>query len=123
MLGRSDQWPQGSDARILRLQSCYEFDLGDGNQPGFLKADVNIECGTASHMEAKRLAYIAIGIYPAFLLSSNAAMLLSERQSIVNNRPTPFSMALSFLHAEFRPSAFVWERVCEGNPNPNSDRR
>eukprot|EP00966_Prymnesium_polylepis_P069238 1609029-Prymnesium_polylepis.4 len=45
--------------------SCYEFEHADGNATaGWLIADVSISCGSQTHLEAMRLAVLAVVLYP-----------------------------------------------------------
>ena len=77
----------------------------------WLKADVAIQCGTAEHEQAIRLAWAAIVAYPIGLLVLSAALLFRARHVIHEHRPTQFSKAIRFLHAEYKPSVFWWELV------------
>ncbi|KAL3930332.1 MAG: hypothetical protein SGPRY_001582 [Prymnesium sp.] len=86
--------------------SCYEF-----TSSAWLKADVAIECYTSSHRAVQALASAAIVLYPLSLLILTGALLLKARISIIAERPTPLSTAISFLHREYKPHMYWWELV------------
>jgi len=94
--------------------SCYDFAEGDGEhitKTEYLKADVSIQCYTAKHDEAVRLAWTAIGIYPLGVLFINALLLWHARHAILNDKPTARSLAVAFLYREYEPSFYWWELV------------
>ena len=78
-------------------------------------ADVSVPCTSAyagrseAHERVKSLASVAIGLYPVGLILLNASLLFSARKAIVSRRPTPLSLATSFLHREYDPVYFWWE--------------
>ncbi len=86
--------------------ACYEF-----TESTWLKVDVSIQCYTDQHDEAIALAWVALLVYPIGTLALNAALLYAARHAILNNKPTPLSVAIAFLHREFEPQYFWWELV------------
>ena len=76
----------------------------------YLRADVSITCGdTPKHQHAKRLAAIAIAIYPAGLLFFNTLLLVTIRRAIRVGQDSPLSAAIGFLHHEYKAGLFAWE--------------
>ena len=69
----------------------------------WLIADVSIECGTAEHVQAQSLAWVAIALYPIGLLLLNATLLRRARRAIEFGPRTELSKALAFLHSEYKP--------------------
>ena len=88
--------------------SCYEFEEGD-----WLKVDVAIECGSSVHDALKRLAWLAILIYPVGLLVVNATLLFAYRNQIQqrSSKRAPMSAAIAFLYKDYKPQMFWWELV------------
>ena len=86
--------------------SCYTFSDSE-----WLKADVAIQCGTPEHDSVKRLAWLAILLYPIGLLVLYGALLFAARHAIQANRPTFLSRAIGFLYREYEVSLFWWELV------------
>ena len=74
----------------------------------YLKADVEVECGTPEHDSVIGLAWIAIAMYPFGMLIANAAMLYKARHEIRSNQLTGLSRAIGFLHREYKPQLFWW---------------
>jgi hypothetical protein len=87
--------------------SCYQF-----SDSRFLKADVAVECNSIEHDDVRRLAWVAICVYPVGLLVLNAILLFTARRAIVSKRPTTLSKSISFLHKQYKPEFFWWE-LCE----------
>ena len=85
--------------------SCWDL---DGRR--YLKVDVAIECGTAEHDRAKRLAWVAIILYAFGLLLLNAALLFWARKDLLKRRQTQFTQMIDFLHGEFKPH-FFWRAL------------
>ena len=79
--------------------SCFEFE----GASSWLIADVSIECGTDEHAQTQALAWIAIIIYPVGLILLNALLLVRARRAIEFGPQTELSMALNFLHSEYKP--------------------
>ena len=79
--------------------SCFEFE-GDSS---WLIADVSIQCGTAEHVQAQSLAWVAIALYPIGLLLLNTTLLRHARRAIEFGPRTELSKALAFLHSEYKP--------------------
>ena len=100
--------------------SYYDF-AEDGLQ--YLQADVAIIVRNASasnsslqdaeftdeYQAVRSLAWIAVGMYPFFLLVVNGALLFSAREAILSRRDTPLSRAILFLYQEYEPWAYWWE--------------
>jgi hypothetical protein len=86
--------------------SCHRF-----SESEWLKADLSIRCGTAEHVKAQAVAWVAIGLYPIGLLLLNGALLFSARRAILTAKHTPLSRAIVFLYREFKPHIFWWELV------------
>ena len=85
--------------------SCFEFE--DGRS--WLRTDVAIECETPPHSQAKRLAAIAIAVYPVGLFFLNAALLFHVRKALYSGTETALSRPLRFLYAEYDRHVFWWE--------------
>ena len=86
--------------------SCFKF-----TESQWLKADVTIQCGSPEHVEAKRLAWAAIAIYPVGMILVVSALLFKARRAILSRRHTLLSSAISFLYREFETQFFWWELV------------
>jgi len=86
--------------------SCYQF-----SDSRFLKSDVAVECDSSKHDEVKRLAWVAICLYPVGLLVLNAILLFRTRHAIVSKRPTALSKSIAFLHKQYKPEFFWWELI------------
>jgi len=86
--------------------SCYTFSDSE-----WLKADVAIQCSTPEHDGVKRLAWLAILLYPIGLFVLYGALLFAARHAIQTNRPTVLSRAIAFLYREYETSLFWWELV------------
>ena len=76
--------------------SCYKFEDSQ-----WLKADIDIECGTPKHDRARALAWAAIIFYALGLLALNASLLFAARRAILTNTPTTLSRATAFLYREY----------------------
>ena len=83
---------------------CYDFTGG-----AYLIADVSIVCGSEEHAAAKRLACVAIALYPVGNMLLVGALLVRARAAIIERMETKLSVALAFLWAEFSPSFYFWE--------------
>ena len=84
---------------------CHVFDGGRG----WLIADVNVECGTPEHEHVKRLAWVAVVIYPIGLWLLYLALLVCSRHAIVSGKKTPLSRSIAFLYAEYNSATWWWE--------------
>lgn len=83
----------------------YEFEGGQA----FLIADVSIESGTPAAATSAKLAWVAVLIYPVGIMIGNILLPFTVRRSIIDDKPTPLSRAISFLYREYDVSAFWWE--------------
>ena len=88
--------------------SCYQFEEGDLTTSNYLKADVAIECYTEDHQSAKRLAWLAICLFPIGLLLVNGGLLFGARRAILSGSPTPLSRATAFLYTKYPQAG--WRR-------------
>ncbi len=84
--------------------SCHEFE-----DSSWLKADLDIECGTPEHEEVIRVSWVAIVAYPCFLLLFNLTLLVKARKAIQSRIATRLSRSIAFLHREYEPSFYFWE--------------
>lgn len=85
--------------------SCFRFENGKG----WLVVDVTIECDTHEHDVAKKLATVAILLFPVGIFAFNAVLLARAGKAIRLKQPSKLSCALSFLHADFKPEMYAWE--------------
>ena len=75
----------------------------------FLKADVQVEYGSAAYDNVVSWAVVAIVAYPVGILVIFGALLFAARDAIMNKQPTALSESIAFLHREFEPHMFWWE--------------
>ena len=92
----------------FRAFSCEAFDNGS-----YLRADYALECDSVEHRSAKRLAWLAIFLWPVGVSLLYAALMLRTRRAINNDQPTALSKALRFIVQDYRPAFFWWELVEE----------
>ena len=59
--------------------TCEEFDDGQT----FLRTDYAVACGSASHWRIKRLAWLAIAIYPIGMSSLYVVLMLRSQRDIL----------------------------------------
>jgi len=90
---------------------CHEFKEGDGLFRSWLRADVEVECGTAAHGQVVAIAVLAIIVYPIGLLVLCAALLVRARAAIRSRRETALSRAIAFLWRDYEPHMWWWELV------------
>ena len=100
--------------------SCYVFDEELPMSTSWLRADVNIKCGTEAHSQVKFLGLAAILIYPVGLILCYGFLLARARFEIawyhhdrlnlkhVAHRPTPRADVIRFLHAEYDSRFSAW---------------
>ena len=115
--------------------SCVEFegDLVQGVEliprrdrqlRSFLRADVQIQCHTNEHIRLWAAAFIAVAVYPLGALVlvfglltyagpavhlCGATLDLAPATSNRKTRQQRLFHAIRFLHADFKPSYFLWE--------------
>ena len=88
--------------------SCEDFDDGSS----YLSADYSVDCNDeAQYAPVRRLASVAIALYPVGVPLLSLGLLLRARTAILTEHPTPLSRALSFLHQDMEPRFFWWEIV------------
>ena len=86
--------------------SCEEFDDGSS----YLIADYSVDCLDATQYNpVRRLAVVAIGLYPVAVPLSYAMLLRAASGAILSGRPSPLSKALNFLHQGVEPRCYWWE--------------
>ena len=108
---------------------CYEFRAesdavdGEGGEGGegaeggraveaYLKADVDVRCGSDEHGTTQATAWVAILLYAFGMIALNGSLLFLARHAISTGRHvTSLSRAIRFLHSEFEPRFFWWELV------------
>lgn len=93
--------------------SCYTFLIGDGSTHEYLKADVEVRCGSAEHERITAVAWIAIALYPIGLLALYAALLFTAHKDILRRRSTLLTSSIAFLYQEYEPHFF-----CTRRPRP-----
>ena len=89
----------------MAFQAFPTYDFDDGSC--YLQADVAIVCGSEADTHAKRMATLAILLYPIGQFAFFALLLLAARRAILSGNPSRLSMATSFLHREYQPQ-FYW---------------
>ena len=104
-------FPMVSSA-AFRAFACELFDNGKS----YLRTDYGLECSTEDHISeahenAKRLAWVAVLLFPVGISLLYACLLLHERQTILKERVTTLSQSLAFLVRDQKPSYFWWELV------------
>ena len=92
--------------------SCESFDGG----ARYLREDYSVRCSHGAftskpHEDIKALAWLAISIYPVGVPVLYTLLLLSQRQALLDDRPTVLTNALSFLHKDYRKACYLWEVV------------
>ncbi len=105
---------------------CYEFwaefevtgsSLGDGMEnehivQGFLKADVDVRCGSDDHIRTQAIASAAVVLYAFGMIVLYASLLYLGRHAITTGRcETSLSRAIKFLYHEYKPDFFWWEII------------
>ena len=101
----------------FRAFSCERFDTGRE----FLRADLSVECSTATHVSeaheaVKELAFAAIMLYPVGISLMYMFAFACARSAIRENRSTRLSQAITFLSRDFEPEYLWWEaRSCISN--------
>ena len=81
---------------------CHELNGGIG----WLITDVAIDCNSDTHLTAKLLAWVAIGMYPIGMWLFMAGILYLVKDVMAEGRETPLSRSISFLHREYEPHAY-----------------
>ena len=81
---------------------------------GLLADDPRIRCTDATftnprHEEVKRTAWGFLLIWPVGVPLLYATLLYRSREVIVGRKPSPFTRAIGFLHAEYHPQHWYWE--------------
>ena len=89
----------------FRAFSCETFD----DSRSFLRADYSIECGTDTHANAERLAWLAIILYPVGISVLYMVLMWSARHAIRSDKPTALSKSLGFLCRDYEPTYLWWE--------------
>ena len=64
---------------------------------------------TPEYRRVHMLAWLAIVLYPICIPALYTALLIAARKALHNNKVTPLSKALEFLHREYEPRYFWWE--------------
>ena len=89
---------------------CHYFADSDGLfRDGWLRADVQVQCGTPDHARITTLATLAIIIYPIGITIFTAVLLFRASTDILAGHETPFTRATAFLHKDYDATAFYWE--------------
>jgi hypothetical protein len=70
---------------------------------------VAIECNTPEHDAVKRLAWVAVLIYPIGVWLGTLAILRKASTAVLSDKPTPFSRSVAFLYKGYKASTFWWE--------------
>ena len=84
--------------------ACYNFTsrAATSDAPGvyeyYLIADVSVACTNTHANPTNAVAWLAIAIYAFGVLVFTAVLLRQAKHAIVDNKPTPLSEALGFLH-------------------------
>ena len=94
--------------KAFQAFSCYHFDQGESTSTSWLRADVEIECGTGVHDGARALGLLAILLYPVGLLMLFGWLLYCARHDIRSGRKTPLSKAIAFLYREYEVRMLFW---------------
>ena len=90
---------------------AFNCEIFDDNST-FLRADYSLDCNDAEEYgPVVALAWTAIVIYPLGIPLSCLVLLLSTREAILTEQPTPLSRSLAFLHKDYEPSMYWWEIV------------
>ena len=84
------------------------FPLYTFEDNSFLKADVQVEYGSAAYDNVVAWAVVVIMAYPVGILVIFGALLFAARDAIMNKQPTALSESIAFLHREFEPHMFWW---------------
>jgi len=84
---------------------CYQFQSGEG----WLRADVQVECGTPEYAALNALSWIAIFIYPVGIFFFCLVLLFKASTAILAGKETGLTKAIKFLTKEYDATAFWWE--------------
>ena len=95
--------------QAFRAFPCYEWDADEeSNEYGsYLRADVGINCGSAAYRRVGTVAVATIAAYSVGCFAGFAVLLARARPDKHPNRQ--LSLAICFLHSEYRPEYFFWE--------------
>jgi hypothetical protein len=55
------------------------------------------------------ISWVAVVIYPVGMWLGCLALLWKASTAVVSGSPTPFSRSISFLHREYKATAYWWE--------------
>ena len=104
-------YPAVASLGFQTLGACDCFVEVDGSKHCFLPADYSVRC-PGTHAGVQRLTGgIAVAIYGIGVPTLYAVLLFQCRLAIRDERPTPLSTSLAFLHASLCPWALFWPLV------------
>ena len=97
---------------------CDDLDANDGAEAGVMREDLAVSCWaaddggfTVEYVRIRRLAWVAIVLYPVCMPIGYAWLLFSVRHALWRDEPTTLSASVSFLTTEYDPAFFFWELV------------
>jgi hypothetical protein len=95
------------------FEECTTFSDEAGESLSFMvsyRKHYSVACPSDARSDAQSLAWFAIFLYPCgVLLLSFWLLYLGRSVLILEHGSTPFTRAISFLHAPFRPSFFYFD--------------
>ena len=106
--------------------ACLSLDADTADASHWLIADLTLRCWSPHHELVRRVAWVAVVLYPLGCIALTAGILFGARAAILSQQSTPLSRSTEFVHRGFAPAYFWWEvgrrrrtHIEHTRPNPH----